>query len=70
MAYYSIFPEKDATTYSFYPYMNTGIDAIIETTNLNVNIKVKWKKNVETGIKLKLFNINQAKKEIGNGFQV
>ena len=33
--------------------------------NLNVNIKVKWKKNVETGIKLKLFNINQAKKTIG-----
>ena len=38
MAVYKIFPEKDATLYSFYPYMNTGIDAIIECVNLNVNI--------------------------------
>ena len=38
MAVYKIFPEKDATLYSFYPYMNTGIDAIIECVNINVNI--------------------------------
>jgi hypothetical protein len=38
MAVYKIFPLKDATLYSFYPYMNTGIDPIIEIGNLNVNI--------------------------------
>jgi len=38
MAVYKLFPLQDASIYSFYPFMNTGIDAIIETTNLNVNI--------------------------------
>ncbi len=38
MAVYKIFPIQDATIYSFYPYMNTGIDPIIEVGNLNVNI--------------------------------
>jgi hypothetical protein len=37
MAVYKIFPIKDASLYSFYPYMNTGIDSIIETGNLNLN---------------------------------
>jgi len=32
MAVYKIFPEKDATLYSEYPAMNTGIDEIIEAT--------------------------------------
>lgn len=32
MAVYKIFPEKDATLYSEYPNMNTGIDEIIEAT--------------------------------------
>ena len=38
MAVYKIFPLQDATMYSFYPTMNTGIDSIIEVGNLNVNI--------------------------------
>jgi len=38
MAVYKIFPLQDATMYSFYPTMNTGIDPIIEVGNLNVNI--------------------------------
>ena len=38
MAVYKLFPLKDASLYSFYPVMNTGIDAIIEAGNLNVNI--------------------------------
>lgn len=37
MAVYKIFPIKDASIYSFYPEMNTGIDSIIEIGNLNVN---------------------------------
>jgi hypothetical protein len=37
MAVYKIFPSKDASIYSFYPEMNTGIDSIIEVGNLNVN---------------------------------
>lgn len=32
MAVYKIFPEKDATMYSMLPYMNTGLDEIIEAT--------------------------------------
>tara|TARA_R110000803_G_scaffold67767_4_gene129528 strand:+ start:2549 stop:3976 length:1428 start_codon:yes stop_codon:yes gene_type:complete len=38
MAVYKLFPLQDASIYSFYPDMNTGIDAIIEAGNLNVNI--------------------------------
>jgi len=37
MAVYKLFPTKDASIYSFYPKMNTGIDSIIEIGNLNVN---------------------------------
>jgi hypothetical protein len=33
MAIYKIFPIKDATIYSYYPTMNTGLDAILETSN-------------------------------------
>jgi hypothetical protein len=36
MAVYKIFPEKDATIYSEYPYKNTGLDEILEL-NLNPN---------------------------------
>jgi len=38
MAVYKLFPLQDASLYSFYPYMNTGIDAMLEIGNLNVNI--------------------------------
>jgi hypothetical protein len=32
MAVYKIFPEKDATIYSYYPLTNTGIDEILEVS--------------------------------------
>ena len=32
MAVYKIFPEKDATLYSMFPIINTGIDEIVEST--------------------------------------
>ncbi len=35
MAIYKIFPLQDATMYSRYPLMNTGIDPILEISNLN-----------------------------------
>ena len=35
MAIYKLFPYKDTTLYSFYPNMNTGIDAISQISNLN-----------------------------------
>ena len=38
MAVYKIFPNKDATLYSYYPTMNTGLDAILETSN-TINIE-------------------------------
>jgi len=37
MAVYKLFPTQDATLYSFYPEMNTGIDPIIEMGNINVH---------------------------------
>ena len=37
MAVYKIFPTQDATLYSYYPLMNTGLDAICEISNqLNI----------------------------------
>ena len=38
MAIYKIFPKKDATLYSFYPNMNTGIDPINQISNLNIAV--------------------------------
>jgi hypothetical protein len=38
MAVYKLFPEKDTTLYSMYPSMNTGIDPILQTSNLNFSI--------------------------------
>ena len=32
MAVFKLFPEKDATIYSQYPSMNTGLDAILEAS--------------------------------------
>ena len=32
MAVYKIFPDKDATLYSIFPEMNTGLDEIVEAT--------------------------------------
>jgi len=34
MAIYKIFPSQDATMYSYYPSMNTGLDAICEISNV------------------------------------
>ena len=34
MAVYKIFPTQDTTLYSAYPTMNTGLDAILETSNI------------------------------------
>jgi hypothetical protein len=36
MAVYKIFPEKDATMYSLFPAMNTGLDEILDVGNLNL----------------------------------
>jgi hypothetical protein len=33
MAVYKIFPTQDATLYSAYPTMNTGLNAILEASN-------------------------------------
>ena len=38
MAVYKLFPYKDATLYSFFPNMNTGIDAINQISNLNIAV--------------------------------
>jgi len=38
MAVYKLFPSQDASIYSSYPTMNTGIDPIIEIGNLNPDV--------------------------------
>lgn len=38
MAVYKLFPYKDTTLYSFYTEMNTGIDPIVEISNLNLAV--------------------------------
>ena len=35
MAGYKIFPEQDATIYSAYPILNSGLDAILQISNQN-----------------------------------
>ena len=35
MAVYKIFPEQDATIYSAYPILNSGLDAILQISNQN-----------------------------------
>jgi hypothetical protein len=37
MAVYKIFPSKDATIYSLFPNMNTGLDEIIEATETQIS---------------------------------
>ena len=38
MAVYKLFPYKGTTLYSFFPNMNTGIDAINQISNLNIAV--------------------------------
>jgi hypothetical protein len=38
MAVYKLFPTQDATIYSYYPNMNTGIDSILEMSQLNPQV--------------------------------
>tara|TARA_R110000796_G_scaffold44540_3_gene108533 strand:+ start:3053 stop:4249 length:1197 start_codon:yes stop_codon:yes gene_type:complete len=38
MAIYKIFPFKDTSLYSMYPNMNTGIDPILQVSNLNFSL--------------------------------
>lgn len=39
MAVYKLFPEKDATIYSYYPAINTGIDEILEVSTFESAIE-------------------------------
>ena len=38
MAVYKLFPAKDTSLYSMYPTMNTGIDPILQISNLNFSV--------------------------------
>ncbi len=38
MAVYKLFPKQDATLYSLFPQMNTGLDEILDVSNLNIAI--------------------------------
>jgi len=60
MAVYKIFPEKDATMYSLFPAMNTGLDEILEVGNLNLST------NTNPQVSRALIKFNQD--EINNTF--
>jgi hypothetical protein len=38
MAIYKLFPKQDATLYSLFPQMNTGLDEILDVSNLNLAV--------------------------------
>lgn len=62
MAVYKIFPEKDATMYSLFPQMNTGLDEIVEVSNLNFAVD----SNPQVARYLIKFNQNQLDNVIDN----
>jgi hypothetical protein len=62
MAVYKIFPEKDATMYSLFPQMNTGLDEIVEISNLNIAIS----SNAQVARYLIKFNQDQLDDAIDN----
>jgi len=62
MAVYKIFPEKDATMYSLFPTMNTGIDEILDISNLNIAIS----SNAQVARYLIKFNQDQLDSAIDN----
>jgi hypothetical protein len=59
MAVYKLFPTKDTTLYSQYPEMNTGLDEIIEATNVSFQL---GNPNPQTS----RFLINFSTEEINN----
>jgi hypothetical protein len=62
MAIYKIFPEKDTTIYSLFPTMNTGIDEILDISNLNFAIS----SNAQVARYLIKFNQEQLDSAIDN----
>jgi hypothetical protein len=62
MAVYKIFPEKDATIYSLFPTMNTGIDEILDISNLNFSIS----SNAQVARYLIKFNQEQLNNAVNN----
>jgi hypothetical protein len=62
MAVYKIFPEKDATMYSLFPQMNTGLDEILDISNLNIAIS----SNAQVARYLIKFNQDQLNNAINN----
>ena len=47
MAVYKIFPSKDATLYSLFPNMNTGLDEIVEATLTALHTQIQTLKQVD-----------------------
>ena len=70
MAVYKLFPTKDATIYSYYPNMNTGIDPILEISNLNplVNPSPQVSRFLIKFDQTEIENIIDNKVGVGNKF--
>jgi hypothetical protein len=62
MAVYKIFPEKDTTIYSLFPFMNTGIDEILEATTTTFGLDV----NPQVSRALLKFSTDQITSIINN----
>ena len=68
MAVYKIFPEKDATMYSLFPQMNTGLDEVLDISNLNIAIS----SNAQVArylIKFDQDQLNDAINDLADGAQ-
>ena len=68
MAVYKIFPEKDATMYSLFPQMNTGLDEMLDISNLNIAIS----SNAQVArylIKFDQNQLNDAINDLADGAQ-
>ena len=57
MAIYKLFPEKDATLYTLYPKMNTGLDEILEASTYLFDSKAQTSRYL---IKFSQNEINNA----------
>ncbi len=69
MAIYKIFPEKDSTIYSLFPFMNTGVDEIVEATTTTFPNKDVYPQASRTLIQFSTTEMNNVIDNVVGGYQ-
>jgi hypothetical protein len=69
MAVYKIFPEKDSTIYSLFPFMNTGVDEIVEATTTTFPNRDVFPQVSRTLIQFDSNDINNTIDDVIGGLQ-